>query len=964
MRKNKRKQSITTQYIRLIGIFAFAFIIGLVVLLGYQKYIHNQYAETNKHLQEKEAAAHQLERTFNQIFFEMRGYLAFDNITMRNKALQLEDDTTELILLLKKAAVTEEDLLFISEVSDFQSYYFEVFIPELLTAYETEANSDKSIAMNIAQQNGTQRVNELQSSMSSYTNAVDSHILENFKKYSLKQTISQWFFVVFLFFMLGMLATFVRFMFKRLGTPLSELAAAAEEISLGRDIVTFPQNDIREDELGTLSRAFEKMIRSIQENEQNLVAQNEELIAQQDELHVQKDELEFALNKIQVNETNLKRRNDLIKSLSTSLNKTDVLQNIVENFSRLLNADHGLIATTDLNIEYAAFGLSDEEIKQYIYHQYSGIIQRLYKTKQAFTIQRKCTPEEKGYHVSELYCYDFYIPVLSADNELVALMTFTRFANTFTKQEIEEYTAISKQISLSLERIRLFEESEFNRLLTQDMINTLHEGVQLVDDKGTILQENTIIQKLFIVNPITMVNESFETWSTKILPSIEDGAALMCFLKTIISDGTPQQSTHTYHITSPVKRVMQVYYEELYRGNKKYGTLFVHRDITKEYEVDQMKSEFVSTVSHELRTPLSSVLGFTELMLNKDLKPERQEKYLLTIYQEAKRLTALINDFLDVQRMESGKQTYEKKFENLLPIIHQVIDMYNENEPDHIFQIQKKTANTTVLGDNDKLIQVFNNLINNAVKYSPAGGEIKVVLYEKEHSLCIDIIDQGLGIPEEALPNLFTKFYRVDNSDRRKIGGTGLGLSIVHEIMKAHEGTVSVTSILRKGSRFTLTFPLVESKATEEKVRNDFQSFSLDDSVHVIVIEDDKNLASLLTTELEDNGFHVLQYMQGDAGMEAIKKYKPDTIVLDIMLDESGINGWEILEQVKHDSDLQDIPIIISSALEEKEKGFKLGASEYLIKPYPPHKLSSTILQTLLIKEKSGQILVPAKTES
>ena len=127
--------------------------------------------------------------------------------------------------------------------------------------------------------------------------------------------------------------------------------------------------------------------------------------------------------------------------------------------------------------------------------------------------------------------------------------------------------------------------------------------------------------------------------------------------------------------------------------------------------------------------------------------------------------------------------------------------------------------------------------------------------------------------------------------------------------------------------------------------------------INVIVIEDDRNLASLLQTELEDNGFQVLQYMSGDAGLEAIEQYKPDTIVLDIMLDESGLNGWEILEKVKHNPDLKDIPIIISSALEEKAKGFSLGASEYLVKPYPPHKLSSTILQTLLKKEKSGQIL-------
>ena len=334
-----------------------------------------------------------------------------------------------------------------------------------------------------------------------------------------------------------------------------------------------------------------------------------------------------------------------------------------------------------------------------------------------------------------------------------------------------------------------------------------------------------------------------------------------------------------------------------------------------------------------------------------------------TIYQEAKRLTALINDFLDVQRMESGKQTYEKKYEDIVKIIDQIVDTYRVNYPDHTFSIKKNTENTSVLGDYDKLTQVFNNLLSNAVKYSPDGGEVNVNVYEKEHTLCVDVVDQGLGIPEEALPNLFTKFYRVDNSDRRKIGGTGLGLSIVNEIMNAHDGTVSVTSEIKKGSTFTLAFPLVLSKDMEEEIPVKSEPLtSTTNGVNVIVIEDDKNLALLLQTELEDNGFHVLQYMNGEAGMGAIEQYKPDTIVLDIMLDETGLNGWEILEKVKHDPNLKDIPIIISSALEEKEKGFSLGASEYLVKPYPPHKLSSTILQTLLKKEKSGQILVPSIT--
>jgi signal transduction histidine kinase len=219
--------------------------------------------------------------------------------------------------------------------------------------------------------------------------------------------------------------------------------------------------------------------------------------------------------------------------------------------------------------------------------------------------------------------------------------------------------------------------------------------------------------------------------------------------------------------------VIQVYVEELYRRNKRFGSLLVHRDITKAYEVDQMKSEFVSTVSHELRTPLSSVLGFTELMLNKQLKPERQQKYLQTIYQEAKRLTALINDFLDVQRMESGKQSYEKKYIDIMPIIKRMVDTCRVNHRAHTFTISQNTDLTLVLGDEDKLTQVLNNPLSNAVKYSPEGCEVKVAVYEKESHLCIDVIDQGLGIPRDAMEHVFTKFYRTSRTRKPTASAVG-----------------------------------------------------------------------------------------------------------------------------------------------------------------------------------------------
>ena len=189
-------------------------------------------------------------------------------------------------------------------------------------------------------------------------------------------------------------------------------------------------------------------------------------------------------------------------------------------------------------------------------------------------------------------------------------------------------------------------------------------------------------------------------------------------------------------------------------------------------------------------------------------------------------LTALINDFLDIQRMESGKQTYEKKFIDITSILQNVIELQEVNTSLHKINLSIELEETMILGDRNKIEQVFTNLLSNAIKYSPNGGNIFIRVYGSDNMVSIDIKDEGLGIPEDAIPNLFQQFYRVDNSDRRRIGGTGLGLAIVQEIVKAHGGTISVSSEYGKGSTFTTQFPQVSMRvrATKENENRRFHA--------------------------------------------------------------------------------------------------------------------------------------------
>jgi signal transduction histidine kinase len=246
-----------------------------------------------------------------------------------------------------------------------------------------------------------------------------------------------------------------------------------------------------------------------------------------------------------------------------------------------------------------------------------------------------------------------------------------------------------------------------------------------------------------------------------------------------------------------------------HKGENREGRLFVFRDRTEEEKIDTMKNELISVVSHELRTPLAGVFGFVELLLNREMPREKQKKYLHTIHKEAERLSSLIGDFLDLQRMSSGNIVYRFDPVDIARLVREVLEQW-QGKHTHTIHLHAPEESVYVRADADRMCQVVHNLISNAIKYSPDADAVNVVVQVEGDRVLTHVQDYGLGIPEEARDKMFTKFYRVDNSDRRKIGGTGLGLAIVKEIVEAHQGDLTYTSEMGKGSTFTFVLDRAE----------------------------------------------------------------------------------------------------------------------------------------------------------
>lgn len=357
----------------------------------------------------------------------------------------------------------------------------------------------------------------------------------------------------------------------------------------------------------------------------------------------------------------------------------------------------------------------------------------------------------------------------------------------------------------------------------------------------------------------------------------------------------------------------------------------VGRDNTERKEIERLKDEFISTVNHELRTPLTSLRGFSELLLKREYTVEKQRQYLKIIYDESKRLNNLIDDFLDIQRMETGKQNYFFEPLNITSLIKESVALFSHNTDLHKLNISAPLFVSPVKGDSDRIRQVLSNLISNAIKYSPNGGEVNISVTEQDTEVIVTVTDRGMGIPPEAQAKLFTKFYRVDNASTRKIGGTGLGLSIVKEIVEAHGGHIWLESIISEGSTFYFSLP----KAVQKSVSLESEERT---TIDVLILEDDAAFCQLLKDSLEDIGYSVVSSAFAEQGLQVLRENLPRLIFLDILL-PGKMDGWDFLIAIKSTRQLISVPVWIVTITEPNIRGLALRGADYLSKPIAPDLL-------------------------
>ena len=351
------------------------------------------------------------------------------------------------------------------------------------------------------------------------------------------------------------------------------------------------------------------------------------------------------------------------------------------------------------------------------------------------------------------------------------------------------------------------------------------------------------------------------------------------------------------------------------------------------------KSEFLANMSHELRTPLNAIIGFTRLVMrrSKEVLPARQYENLEKIQLSADQLLLLINDVLDLSKVEAGRMDVRPvsfQLESLVDVCLRTVEPMVR--PEQLTVVKDLEADLPELfTDQEKLKQILMNLVSNAVKFTEA-GTVTVKARRSGARLSVSVIDSGIGIPEDATELIFEEFRQVDSSSTRRHGGTGLGLSISRHFARLLGGDITVQSRLGQGSTFVLTVPMryqAETAATAQVAASPPLTVAPGQPGKVVLaIDDDPDAIYLLRENLTDAGYRVIGALSGEDGLEKARTLRPFAITLDLLMAERS--GWDVLRDLKLDPATMSIPVIVVSVVDSKELGYQLGAFDYLVKPF------------------------------
>jgi signal transduction histidine kinase len=516
--------------------------------------------------------------------------------------------------------------------------------------------------------------------------------------------------------------------------------------------------------------------------------------------------------------------------------------------------------------------------------------------------------------------------------------------------------AYADQLAMALDNTALFEEAENKRTQLEQVFASTSDGFLVVDLGGRIVGFNRQGGELLGIVPDEVVGRSFQHLVEMLGPAVAweegDGQALLA----MVDSGRPAAAAGDLELRAPEPRTLgwQAAPMRDLLGET-VGVTFTLNDVTRQREIDRMKTEFVSTVSHELRTPLTSIKGSLHLLLSDPaLQLDATQRQLVDIsVKNTDRLIRLITNILDISKIEAGHIQLDLGMHRVEEFVSVAVDGIVAFAESRSITIETEVAGDLPLVrvDVDRMVQVVTNLLSNAIKFSPQGSTVTVTASRAGRHLDLRVTDRGRGIAAEDMGKLFKKFQQLDGSNVRSVGGTGLGLAICRGIVEEHGGSIGVESHLGRGATFKVTVPL---PAAEGAAGTDGAEPGSGHGPLILVVDDEPDIRTLLRDQLELEGFRVLEAGRALEAVEIARERQPDLITMDLMLPD--LDGFEAIRLLRGNARTRETPVVILSAMELGDDDTRaLGPTVHLAKPFSRADLLGVIRANLRLDLRLGR---------
>lgn len=734
-------------------------------------------------------------------------------------------------------ARNEQERRLADQLTTLASAYFVDFV---LPTVEQARNDPRAARETINTEAGKRRVDAIRLQVATLVRIADDTAQERQEAAAERGSAARFAAIV-----AGLLIAFVLLMLQRrlhrgVVRPVLLATAAAERIGSG-DLATRLPEGQADGEVGQLSRALNHMAMQLQETADELEAQHTELESQNAELEAQSVELETQAAELERRGDALHEANDELRARSHQLELAgarlqesnarvrryasvaerlaqvpDVdtrARRLLDDLADALDAPLGAVylrtAERDPTLRLlAARGLAElDEVLDPSEHLAGRVV----------TEHRMATASypETALHVRTLggraaVRHELHVPLLAGARRelLLGVLSLARTDDRpFSDDDRELVEHLASASALALFNALVSSQRQEQAAMLRAVLASVSEAIVVVDMDMEIVLSNPAMDA-FARQLLDL--EPGEAWKPAELRAALDRAVadpVGRAADTEYFDTTPLAVHHADFELPRLGLWFHRYVAPVFGpGEELLGRIVVMRDITEERQAERAKDDLMATVSHELRTPLAAILGFAELLVTREFPEDERREYLETVHQQSRRLSGLLDDFLDLQRLER-RGLGELITTDLRDVITEQAQLFGAQSAAHDVRAPELDGPLEVQADPERVRRVLGNLLSNAIKYSPAGGPVRIEARREDGLIRVAVVDRGLGIPGTLCDRVFDRFFRVDAPATARIGGTGLGLALVRDIVHAHGGSVGVESVEGEGSRFWFTLP-------------------------------------------------------------------------------------------------------------------------------------------------------------